>query len=220
MTLTNIKRTPHRRAIAMFFIIGLVGVAAWNALVSAWFVGAFASDGGVVWVNLTVNDLAHSQILQSPTGPMSSMNTLAGWPAPTVWLLSGLGFGLLASLLRLSFFGVIGSVMVWFSRSVADNSQTLLMGAAGEKRFVLNGNELANYLDICLLLVALLMVLSAQIAYANHARNRVLVGSGKEPTIGLLDVLHNMQSNVVERFTRAGGQVKTNAGNSQTGTGS
>lgn len=195
-------RGPHRRALAIAGLTVLVGTLAWNAMSAVWFVGAFARDGQLAWVNLTPRDLATYGMLEGPTGGIPATYTVAGHPALQVWLVLGIACGALAVLLRLGLFSMGGIAMLWLARTTATSMHATVMSPAAEGRFALRGVEYLNFLDLTWMLMALLAVLTVQITYANSVKRRDALRAGREPEPGVLDVFTTIQSSIVGRYNR------------------
>jgi len=205
------RRNPHRRAAAMAFLTVLTGLAAWNAAVSVWFIGAFSRNGELVWTELRLHDLASYGMVQGPTGGIPATYTIAGYPAVQVWLLLGVLFGVVAVLLRLGLFSLFAVGMIWLARSAAVSTETILLSPAAQNRFAQRGTEFLNFLDLSWMLMALLVVLTAQITYANHVQRRETIARGAEPDQGVLDVFTNIQSSVIGRYARPTTTQRTTA---------
>lgn len=220
------RRNPHRRATAVAFLTVLCGIAAWNSATSVWFVGAFTRNGELVWTDLTPADLSTFGMVQGPTGGIPAGYTVFGYPAVQFWLAVGVLCGILAAVLRLGLFSLIGIGMLWMSRTAAVSMETILLSPAAENRFAGKGGEFLNFLDLTWVTMALLVVLALQLTYANHAKRRSELRAGREPEPGVLDVLENIGTSAIGRYARVPGKTapksartdSTSAGNGGTKT--
>lgn len=203
------RRNPHRRATAVAFLTVLCGLAAWNSATSVWFIGAFTRNGDLVWTDLTPADLSAFGMVQGPTGGIPAGYTVLGYPAVQFWLAVGLLCGILAAVLRLGLFALIGIGMLWMSRSAAVSMETILLSPSAENRFASKGGEFLNFLDLTWITMALLVVLALQLTYANHAKQRSERRAGREPEPGVLDVLENIGTSAIGRYARVPGKPDT-----------
>jgi hypothetical protein len=200
------RRNPHRRATAVAFLTVLCGVAAWNSSTAVWFTGAFTRDGTVIWTDLTPLDVTNHGMILGPTGGIPASYTVLGHPAVQFWLLVGLACGVLAAILRIGLFALLGIGMLWLSRSSAVSIETILLSPAAENRFARKGGEFLNYLDLTWVTIGLLAVLAIQITYANHVKRRFDIVAGREPSQGVLDALENLGSTAIGRYARVPAQ--------------
>jgi hypothetical protein len=197
------RRNPHRRATAVAFLTVLCGLAAWNSATSVWFIGAFTRDGALVWTDLTPADLSGFGMVQGPTGGIPAGYTVLGYPAVQFWLAIGVLCGILAAVLRLGLFSLVGIAMLWLARSSAVSMETILFSPSAENRFAHKGGEFLNFLDLTWMTMALLAVLALQLTYANHAKRRNDLRAGREPEPGVLDVLENIGTSAIGRYARS-----------------
>lgn len=200
------RRNPHRRATMVAFLIVLCGAAAWNSSTSVWFTGAFTRDGTIVWTDLTPLDVTYHGMIHGPTGGIPASYTVMGHPAVQFWLVVGVLCGVLAAVLRIGLFSLLGVGMLWLSRSSAVSIETILLSPAAENRFARKGGEFMNYLDLTWVTIGLLAVLAAQVTYANHAKRRADIVEGREPSQGVLDALENLGSTAIGRYARVPAQ--------------
>jgi len=203
------RRNPHRRATAVAFLTVLCGIAAWNSATAVWFIGAFTRNGELVWTDLTPADLSTFGMVQGPTGGIPAGYTVLGYPAVQFWLAVGLLCGILAAVLRLGLFSLIGISMLWMARTSAVSMETILLSPAAENRFATKGGEFLNFLDLTWITMALLAVLALQLTYANHVKRRSELRAGREPEPGVLDVLENIGTSAIGRYARVPGKAAT-----------
>lgn len=201
------RRNPHRRATAVAFLTVLCGLAAWNSATSTWFIGAFTRNGELVWTDLTPADISTFGMVQGPTGGIPASYTVLGYPAVQFWLAVGIVCCILAAVLRLGLFSLVGIGMLWMSRTSAVSMDTILRSPAAENRFAGKGGEFLNFLDLTWITMGLLAVLAVQLTYANHVRRRTEVRAGREPEPGVIDVLESIGTSAIGRYARlpAGG---------------
>lgn len=199
------RRNPHRRATAVALLSTFCGMAAWNSATAVWFTGAFSRDGSIVWTDLTPADLAGYGMVQGPTGGIPAGYSVLGYPAVQFWLAIGVLCGILAVVLRLGLFSLLGIGMLWLSRSSAVSIESILMSPSAENRFARKGGEFLNFLDLTWITMGLLAVLAVQITYANHLKRRQDLQAGREPAQGVLDVLENIGTSALGRYTRGTG---------------
>jgi hypothetical protein len=198
------RRNPHRRATAVAFLTVLCGIAAWNSATSVWFTGAFTRNGELVWTDLTPADLSTFGMVQGPTGGIPAGYTVLGYPAVQFWLAVGLLCGVLAAVLRLGLFSLVGIGMLWLARTAAVSMETILNSPSAEGRFAIKGGEFLNFLDLTWITIALLAVLALQLTYANHVQRRTELQAGRQPEPGVLDVLENIGTSAIGRYARSG----------------
>jgi len=210
------RRNPYRRATAVAFLTVLCGIAAWNSATSVWFVGAFTGDGGIVWTDLTPAEISTSGMILGPTGGIPAGYTVLGYPAVQFWLAVGALCCILAAVLRLGLFALVGIGMLWLARTAAVGMETILLSPAAENRFARTGGEFLNFLDLTWLTMALLAVLAMQLTYANHAKRRADLLAGREPDAGVLDVLENIGTSAIGRYARVAGTPNAAAKNAAT----
>ena len=201
------RRNPHRRATAVAFLTVLCGLAAWNSTTSIWFIGALTRNGELVWTDLTPADLSTFGMVQGPTGGIPAGYTVLGYPAVQFWLAIGLLCGIIAAVLRLGLFSLVGIGMLWMARTAAVSMETILLSPAAENRFASKGGEFLNFLDLTWMTMALLVVLALQLTYANHAKRRSELRAGHEPEPGVLDVLENISTAALGRYARVPGKA-------------
>lgn len=199
---TPVQRGPQRRALAISAVAVFAMAAAWNSLAGVWFTGVFSSGETTAAFNVTVQDLAHHGLVQAPTGAIPVTYSIGGVPAPKAWLIAAAAVTVLATVLRLGLFSLVGVVLTWLSRASALAAEKTLMSEAAGGRFARNGVEFANFIDLCWVVMALGVVLSIQLTYAAAVDRRQREQRGEQALVGVLDTVQGVGENLFNRFNR------------------
>jgi len=199
---TPIQRTPQRRALLTAGVALFAMAATWNTLAGVWFTGDFVQGGTVSSFDVTVHDLAHHGLVQAPTGAIPVTYSIGGMPAPKVWLIAAAALIALAMFTRLGLFSVVAAVFTWLSRASALAAEKTLMSDAAAGRFTRKGTDLATFIDLCWVTLALCAVLSIQLTYAGAVDRRRRERRGETPNTGVLDAVQSVSENMLNRFSR------------------
>lgn len=199
---TPIQRTPQRRAFLTAGVALFAMAAAWNALAGVWFTGDFTQGGTVSSFDVTVHDLAHHGLVQAPTGAIPVTYSIGGMPAPKAWLIGAAALTAMAMFTRLGLFSIVAAVFAWLSRASAMAAEKTLMSEAAAGRFSRKGTDLATFVDLCWVTLALCAVLSIQLTYAAAVDRRRRERRGDEPHVGVLDAVQNVGETMLNRFNR------------------
>ena len=194
--MSAITRTPRARALGLLVVAYVLLYITYISTRSMWVSGAFQGVNSIDYIELSLYDLANYPIVNSPLGSKPAISTLLGHPAPAALLAIAAILFTLTYVMKTGLFTIFGVLTVWLAHQSVSKTTNLLLGPAGEGRFVVYEDTLTMYFASCWAIMFIAGLLAMQITYIDRIER---AETGED---GILDSIYAVQKTTLNRYSK------------------
>lgn len=213
-TATTVVRGPHRRAVSISALSGVVAFVAYNTLQSAWYLFTLSTDSltlpkgfikaGSVYATASYDafSLTAPGTANGPMGPQAALGAIEGMPTPMVWLFGACIAVFFGALVRSTPIALLGIICANMARSAIETMRVNVENPSYGGLYMHPTQGLATFSLTTLLMIAVCLLVTVQV-FATNRSERAARRLAGEHVPSMFEHLSVFQNSVASRAARA-----------------